>query len=377
MNRKKIVTEEMPRIDIYYIMSNIKGIMMLLIVMFHCVSPVINSTRFSYIGEASLPLLIAISLLAMVMLSAVPSFVLITGYGSKDVESCGKDAFGHYFIPYIVLTLLLAVEYSFVNGVFYVDVFEPLMQLWFLMAMYIWMITLRDVSSIKFAVPLSILLSLVSGMVANGDVFKFTFGVSSFFSLSYVFTFLPFLIIGTRITGATLSRVRNSGAAWTAAAAALMLAIAVGLGCTFYFSDKYSLFDITSIRGNGNYLTYFGGESGFSSYAEVNIYGALLRVLMILFVFALAFVMFRFIPNKRVPLLTRVGEASMTVFCLHIFFLVPIASLIKADLLIQLSISIPVSVAVCWLLSCRKINKAFMRAVFWVSDAITVKKEKT
>ena len=376
MKGRKLSGEELSRVDVYYMMTNIKGIMILLIVMFHCVSPVINRTQFSYVDGVSLPMMVTISFVAMIVLSAVPSFVLITGYGSKDVEGCRKSAFGLYFIPYIVLTFFLATEYAFINGVFYVDVFEPLMQLWFLMAMYIWMIILRDVSSIKFAIPLSLVLSLISGMVANGSFFKFTFGVDSFFSLSYVFTFLPFLLIGLKTTQAWLSKIRSTGLASIVVSVIVMSAISIGLGCTFYFDERRRLFDIASLRGNGNYLEYFGGESGFSTYAEVNTYGAFLRILLFAFVFAFIYILVRLIPKRRVPFLTRVGDASMTIFCLHVFILVPISRFIKPDFLIQLAVSIPISVAVCWILSCKKVNKAFMNTVFRVSDAVAVRKKQ-
>lgn len=374
MKEEKNAVKQLSRSNIYYIMCNIKGIMMFFIVMFHCISPVVNQSRFSYANDSPLPTMILTVLVALLMFSAVPSFVFMTGYSSKDTESCRKDAFGLYLLPYFVLTLLLALEYSIINGVFYVDVFEPLMQLWFLMAMYIWMITLNDVVSIRFVLPLSIALCLATGMVANGTLFKFTFGVTSFFALSYVFMFFPFMLIGLKTTDSVLCRIRNTRILPVIFSFLLIITISVGLGCVFYFDDKRRLFDLAVLKGSGNYLEYLGGDSGFSTYSEVNIYGAFLRILLFVFVFALMCLLIRFIPKNRVPFLTRVGEASMTIFCLHIFILVPLTRLIKPDLWLQLLISVPLSVVLCFVLSMKNVNRGFMRIIFKMSDAVCVKK---
>lgn len=372
---KDIVKTEnqLTRLDIHYLLTNIKGIMILLLVMYHFISPIVNETQISYVEGLPLGGQIAFCLLAMTMFSAVPLFVMIAGYGSKDTESCRESAFGLYFVPYIILMLLLILEYAIFSGVVFVKLFEPMMQMWFLFAMFIWMLILKDIASIRFVIPISIIISLVSGMAIVSDHFIFTMGFGSFFSLSYVVAFLPFLLIGVKITDNVLSKMRNVKLLPILAAVLVVVAIPVIAACVFRFSSSYDFFDLALLKGNADYRTYF---SSLGSDSMINISGAVFRIALMVFSVVLGFLAIRFIPKKKIPFITRIGNASLTIFSLHVFIIIPLTTFLKLDLLPMFLIALPATALLCWLLSARKVNKAYMSLMFRIADAIKVKPKK-
>lgn len=365
--------KKLKKLEEHYLLTNIKGIMIFLLVVYHFLSPSLNSSQFSVLETDSIAGNIFLSILSLLYMSAVPVFLLITGFGSKDTSSCRETAFGLYFVPYIVLMLIMALINAAFSGTVMLYPFEPLMQLWFLLAMFIWMLILKDVVSLKFAIPLTVIISLISGMTANYEHFQFTMRLDGFFAMSYVLAFLPFVIIGYKISSEMLSKICNAKRLNVIVALLVALAIPVGFGLLINFSDKYKLYSLVSLKCNEGYLTYF---SNLSSYTECNLSGASFRLLFFVFILAFAVILLRFIPKKKIPFLTRIGNASLTIFSLHVFIVTPIIYFIKFDIMIMCIAAMPAAALICCLLSINKVNKTYMKMIFKISDAVKVKPKK-
>ena len=375
MGNADTVKKSLSRLETHYLLSNIKGVLIFILVCYHFLAPALNAQQFNNVpiyGAAGFALVV---FLIFVFLSAVPLFVMITGYGSKDTDSCRESAFSLYFVPYILLSVLLTAEYAIFSGVFFLSPFNPLMQLWYLLAMFIWMLILKDIMSIKLIIPVSIVISLVSGMVANSEHFIFTLGTDGFFSLAYVFAFLPYLVIGVKLSQNMLSKIRTSKPVYTVIAVCAALAVLISVGALVAFNDSYSLYSIISLKGNSGYLPYF---NNLSSYTAVNISGAGIRAAFMIFVLAAGFLFLRFMPKRKVLFLSRIGNASLTIFCIHFFAVLPISKLFPTDMniFLMLGISIALSTVICWFLSIDKINRGYMGIVFKITDIIKEKKNK-
>lgn len=368
-----MTTNKLSRLENHYLFTNIKGIMIFVLVIYHCISAMLANLRYSHLDGQPLIVSVGISALVLMFVSAVPIFVTVAGYNSKNADLCRKTAFDLYFVPYVILMLLMIAFNAVFSGTVTVYIFEPLMQLWFLIAMFIWMLILKDVVSLKFAIPITVALSIISGMVANYEHFRFTMRLGGFFALSQVFSFLPFLVIGYKISQNTMSKICNAKPRWTFIAILLAVAVSVGLGAVICYNDSYSAYTLISLKGDGSYLEYF---SNLSTYTAVNISGALYRIALFIFVFAVAFLLVRFVPRKKVPFLTRIGNASLTIFCLHFFIVMPILQMFKMSMGWLFAVTVPLSVIICWVLSIDKVNRTYMSIMFKLADAIKVKPKK-
>ena len=294
---------KMSRLESYYLTTNRKGVLIVFLVMYHFVSGTVNSAFPSIeqtFGNAGL---IAFSPLLTVLLSATPIFVFITGFGSKDTEACRNTAFTLYFLPYLILTLITALEMTLIKGLpIRLFPFDPLMQLWFLLSMFIWMLTLKDVARIKFILPVSVIVMLVIGMMSNNGVFAYSSGLTTFFGLSRVFYYFPFLLLGFFTGASTLGRIRKTGPVTVVLALLLFLAIGAGAVGFCAYDHNFSVSDLLIFKGDGAYFNYLSAGSGsamFNAHWKINLAGAAITVILCAVTRLLLFLLLRLMPKKK------------------------------------------------------------------------------
>ena len=118
----------------------------------------------------------------------MPLFVFVSGYFSKDVEKCRKNAFKDLFFLFILMNTLWALfSCIFKNTTYLKNIFEPGISLWYILALFVWRYFLKDLLKIKHILPISILVSfLVLFMVDLGTQM----------ALNRVFIFLPYFLFG-------------------------------------------------------------------------------------------------------------------------------------------------------------------------------------
>ena len=379
----KATTEQkkLSRLEGYYLTTNIKGVLILFLAMYHFISGTVNSSLNTIEDTLGTAGLLMCTPLVVFFLCATPIFVFITGYGSKDTEACRNTAFTLYFIPYLVLTLVMVLEIALINGLpIKLFPFEPLIQLWFLLSMFIWMLMLKDAARIRFILPISAVIMLVIGMMSNNGVFAFSSGLGTFFGLSRALYYFPFLLLGFFMSAKALERIRNAKAVTVIIGFLLIAALGVGTVAMCCVNPNFSIRSLLLFKGDGTYLNYLLTDANagfFSAHWKVNVAGAVITLVFCVLTLLLLFLMLRLMPKKKVPVLTRIGNASYTVFCLHVFIVMPLSVLINMlDFKLALLVSAVGAFAICMLLSVNKVNKTFMSLIFKTGEALTRKKTK-
>lgn len=135
----------------------------------------------------------------------MPAFIFISGYFSKNVEKSRNTAVQSFFMPYLILNTLFWFKDSLLNVI---DgkmaepfrVFEPQWGMWFLFSMFVWKFILKDVIRIKYILPLSFIVGVLSGLSAE---------FSQKMSIGRIISFLPFFLLGYYFDEVHINKIRR------------------------------------------------------------------------------------------------------------------------------------------------------------------------
>lgn len=378
VSRSGVPVKEMTRLENHYLFANIKGILTFLLVTYHFISSrltTLTSTQFTDVGVG---LVVAFSPIILFVLAASPLFVMISGYGSKDTLACRNTAFSMYFVPYLALTVVMVLEFAIFNGLpIYIIPLEPLMQLWYLLSMFIWMQLLHDIVNIRFILPIALIMALVNGMVINNPVFAVSSGLGTFLSLSRTVYLLPFLLIGYKLSKADISKIRSMNRVKTILIAAAFLVLSVVLVMFCYNNGNIGFQGLLMLKGDNPYYKYIGNTgdgTGFNTFWETNFFGVIITVAFFVVAALATLLIFKMVPAKKIPFLTKLGNASLTVYCLHIFIVIPLSGILSSlSLPIALIFGYVLSFGICILLSLDPVNRAYTKIIFALGEIIKKK----
>ncbi len=271
----------------YY--DNLKGILTILVVFGHVISPVQNEGKnfFEYIYKA-------------LYIFHMPVFVFVSGILTKS-EVRIKDLLGKIFFPLIFFQIIYSFEEYFVNKVFFdlkTFLIEPFSILWYLLSLFVWRLLIKIPFSYK-----SIYTFLFSIMVACfvGAIDR----VNLYFSLSRTIVFFPFFYLGYLLNEYKPDEL-----------------------IAYCFRKKYFVF----AGGLMSLVTFY--YLGFFEYPKKMFWQALpfsaLNVSIIqgivfrLLVFIMAISMLVFtvysVKNRR-SFLTKIGEKSLQVYLFHLLII--------------------------------------------------------
>ncbi len=362
----------MTRLESHYLMTNIKAVMTVLLVLYHFVSGILVQTGAEALGQGGALRTAVISPFVFLFLCAVPAFVFITGYGCKDTASCRENAFSLYLIPYLLLMLVMVLENLLFQGLpLRMSPFEPLLQLWYLLSLFWWMLLLKDFARLKGSLIVAFVLMFTVGLTVNNNYLAYSTGIGTLFSLSRTLYFLPVLLLGYRFTAKHLSDLRLSSPWIGFPVGGLFLGGSIATVLYIKNSDTLNMNALFLLKGDKAYVNYL---SNMDAWWKVNFTGTLLTVIFLVLTAALLYLLFRFMPKKKIPLLTRLGDSALTVFCLHGLIAVPVGRLLTPlGFHLSFFISIPLSLAVCLLLSLPAVHKTYTRFIFRLGDAVVKK----
>ena len=116
----------------------------------------------------------------------MPAFVFVSGYLSKNVDKARQTAFTTFFLPFLLFNILW-------NGIAAIVTWDldkfsfitPGWALWYLMSMFLWKISLKDLVRIKYIVPISFIVGLGAGIFGE---------FNGILSLSRTLVFFPFFV---------------------------------------------------------------------------------------------------------------------------------------------------------------------------------------
>lgn len=373
--------KKLARLQEYYLLTNIKGILTLLIVCYHLVSLRLNSGVF---GSTELPMgILPVTPLFMAGFALVPMFIMITGYYSKNTESCRTNAFSTALIPYIILQVISMVFFGLiVNQKVAFNLFMPCFQLWYLLSLYFWHMTLKDVVRIKGGFWIMLAASLLVGVTLSFPFFTFDEGVGVYMSLFHTVAFYPFLLIGYYTTPERLAKIKNIKLIYVILLIVVFVIISLAFEYWMIASENISGYSQLLLKSDNDYIQYLfsdanGQVTGLNSRILVSVVGVIYRLVNYICVIIVAVLAVRFIPMKKIPFITKVGNGSLTVYCLHAFIAIPLGMILPmGNIWVYMLLVAICAVAISWLLSLNAINKSYTKFIFFTGDKLMKKKDK-
>lgn len=133
----------------------------------------------------------------------MPVFVFISGYFSKRITGPRKKDIEILLYPYLVFQVLnvFYVRYIKHNPASW-NLFIPLHQNWYILALFIWRLTIPYFQYVNkwIGIAIALGLSLIFSKYQVAD---------NLFALNYVFVFLPFFVLGYYIDKAEIQRIKK------------------------------------------------------------------------------------------------------------------------------------------------------------------------
>ena len=248
----------------------------------------------------------------------MPFFAFITGYFTKDFARARTSAARSVLVPYLVFQSfyvilgILMIRHGiakFNADVFKPSVLVPTSAFYYLLAVFFWK-SMVGIFNLRYPIALSFAAGL---LVSTTQETTFHIGYAAVFSL------LPFLVLGVRCDHAKIERIRALPR-WVA-----MVVLVLGIPLAAYLP-----YSIHSIR------------TTYTSMGMSNLTGLEYRIIFYAIATAMSIAALNLMPSRRFWF-TRIGEASLQVYCISTF-LSP-----HVYLLIEKALGVPTSGPVHWL----------------------------
>ncbi len=265
----------------------------------------------------------------------MPAFLFVSGYFMKYNP---KKVFAKLFPLYVMFQTIQTVERLVIVWAqgdrwqnVRIDLFTPRWTLWYLVVlmMYQLLIPLIDTKSKKHQLGFLLLaacLGLAIGVTEDTD---------NFMALSRAITFFPFFLVGyyERKNHYMISYGKNS---YPVIAKVVSAVIGGAMILSFYLNTRH----IDS-------KDFLGSED----YADVNAF--LMRIVGWCMAFFWIMILLIWVPERRIPCLSRIGQNTMSVYLLHAVILLvlketPFKMLIQNNIPAMMLFSIALTIFLSW-----------------------------
>ena len=280
--------ERQPLID------NAKFILIFLVVLGHMIEPVIETVPVFKV--------LYLSIYSFHM----PAFIFLSGMLSKPAldQSGILKLVKSLIVPFVVFSFLYEGLNFCKTGEIsdYTKNLQPFWMLWFLYSLFIWKLCLPLLLKVKFPIVISLALSLAAGYW-NGTMPL---------GLSRTFYFLPFFVIGYKVSPETLIEMKRK---FSAKGHVLLFAGLLVLNVLLFmtFADLLP--------------QWLYGSYGYSELGSDRIAGPATRAAFIVLALVTLMSVLMLIPNRPNQLLSK-GKNSLYVYLLHGIFIQLFASAI-------------------------------------------------
>lgn len=264
----------------FYLFDNMRAVLIILVVLGHMLTSL--ASRYDVIK----------SIYYFIFFFHMPAMVFISGYFSKNVEKARNKAFEDILMPYIILNvcnylfkmLILREQY------FGFRFFRPLWGLWYLLTLFLWKFFLKDLVKIRFILPLSFLVGILSG---------FSKEFSTYMALGRVVCFLPFFLLGYYTKKEYIDKIRR-----IPKIAGIVIMLAAGALSVILTRNKNFKMEELFLRD------YYPEDAGIEHMA----YRIMIYAVALLMILALIIIM-----DGRKSFLSNIGQNTLTVYVLHLF----------------------------------------------------------
>lgn len=263
-----------------YLFDNIKAVLIYLVVIGHLMSPKEAPSKMYEV------------LYYFIYFFHMPAFIFIAGYFSKNLDKCRETAVKNFLIPYVVIDVLSFIVDRFLRkGTITLqgyEIFEPKLGCWFLLAMFVWKLLLKDMVRIRFSVVLLFLIGLVAG---------FSNQFSIFMSLGRIAGFSGFFVLGYFAEKKHVDMIRKIPK-W------------ISIGTLFGIIWLAYYFAVYNIMPRGPLLF----REPYRSNKDV-----IFRV--VLYIIALLMIVISInLTSTKKNVLSTIGQRTITVYIIHLFF---------------------------------------------------------
>ena len=278
-----------------YLVDNIKILLIFLVVFNHIIAFQLvkadQTVRFIWYG---------------ITIFHMPAFIFVSGYLSKKPQDVLKNV-KNLLIPYILgYTLTWASQIWLGNHMDYELLRPSGTVMWYVLALFVYRLTIEAFGKIRFIVPVSIVFALWAGTRME---------FSTFLSTSRIVVFFPFFVAGYLWKSEYTIVIRKFKGKIVLALISVILLFIV----TNYMIGNSIPVDL--FRGNHSYLA-----SGME-----NTEGMVVRGLMYLVSFTIIFALLALMPDRRHPFIF-LGRNTMGIY----FFHYPILILMNGLLILKI-----------------------------------------
>ncbi|MGN1157193.1 MAG: acyltransferase family protein [Agathobacter sp.] len=266
-----------------YMFDNLKAILIILVVLGHLLD---TTNPVSHIFP---------TIYYFIYFFHMPLFIFISGYFSKNVEKCRETAVQNLFLPYFILNIIMYIQCYIMNwlkgeptNMF--RVFLGMKGLWFLFAMFVWKILLKDLIRIRYVLPLSFVIGAVAG-VSNE--------MGEYLSLGRIMGFSCFFLLGYFITPEHVEKLRSK----THVLPVIIIIAAFAFAAYASYGHRMPIECILFRKAypNDALLEWIG-----------------IRILLYAIALLMIYACLNLMTDKKTRL-TKVGENTLTVYILHLF----------------------------------------------------------
>lgn len=278
-----------------YLVDNIKILLIFLVVFNHIIAFQLvkadQTVRFIWYG---------------ITIFHMPAFIFVSGYLSKKPQDVLKNV-KNLLIPYILgYTFTWASQIWLGNHMDYELLRPSGTVMWYVLALFVYRLTIEAFGKIRFIVPVSIVFALWAGTRME---------FSTFLSTSRIVVFFPFFVAGYLWKSEYTKVIRKFKGKIVLALISVILLFIV----TNYMIGNSIPVDL--FRGNHSYLA-----SGME-----NTEGMVVRGLMYLVSFTIIFALLALMPDRRHPFIF-LGRNTMGIY----FFHYPILILMNGLLILKI-----------------------------------------
>lgn len=274
------IKKERPAVPYSYLIDNFKVLLIFLVVFNHIIAfnLVKVDTVVRYVWYA-------------ITIFHMPAFIFVSGYLSKKPQNALKN-FKNLLIPYILGYTLTWYSQIWLGRSVDYEILRPTgTVMWYILALFIYRLTIEALGKIRFIVPISIAIALWAGTRP-----EFT----TFLSASRIVVFFPFFVAGYLWKSEYITAVRKFKGKWVLVPISAVLLWAI---------PNYM---ITNDMG----IAIFRGNHGYKLCGLTDPEGIILRLLMYLVSFILIYTLLALLPDIKL-LLTYVGRHTMGIYFFH------------------------------------------------------------
>lgn len=274
---------------IYY-WDNIKGILIFLVVLGHFLLDYIDMGYAKYV-------------VCFIYFFHMPAFVFVSGFFSKNENARASKSIAKIILIYLVFNTAIMIVSTVLFDVNY-QLITPYYSFWYLIALVFWRVTIKYIEKYKGILYVSVIASLLVGFWSD---------VSNVFSIARIIVFYPFFIAGYKLSDEKISDILQLKNRKEIIKALMLLLTAISLSI-------YSVSRINYI--NLNHLT-------MGSYASI--YDLFIRLIILMIAMVMIIAILNLTPQRHVPLLSKWGKNSLSIFVLHRFITIAFVKALPAN----------------------------------------------